>query len=442
MPFIDRVDAGRQLAGRLRHLRGEDVVVLGLPRGGVPVAFEVAKALGAPLDVILVRKLGVPFQPELAMGAVGEGDVLVLNEAVVWRAHISEAELTEIERRARTEIDRRASRFRGDRPRQALTGRTAVLVDDGIATGATARAACQVAKAEGAARVVLAVPVCSSDTAARLRTEVDELVCLETPRWLLGVGRFYADFRQTSDEEVMDLLQRAAREEPVTAGAVSDDPPLRDEEVEIPVGAVRLSGQLTVPDRATGVVVFAHGSGSSRHSPRNRYVACVLQRAGLATLLFDLLTPQEELRRANVFDIELLAGRLGEVTRWLRRRPACAGLAVGYFGASTGAAAALWAAAATDADVSAVVSRGGRPDLAGPRLGDVRAPTLLIVGEHDTVVLELNRRAQALMRCESRVVVVPGATHLFEEPSTLEQAAAEACAWFIDHLVAAAHLRV
>jgi putative phosphoribosyl transferase len=258
----------------------------------------------------------------------------------------------------------------------------------------------------------------------------------------LGVGRFYADFRQTSDEEVMDLLQPAAREEPVTAGAVSDDPPLRDEEVEIPVGAVRLSGQLTVPDRATGVVVFAHGSGSSRHSPRNRYVACVLQRAGLATLLFDLLTPQEELRRANVFDIELLAGRLGEVTRWLRRRPACAGLAVGYFGASTGAAAALWAAAATDADVSAVVSRGGRPDLAGPRLGDVRAPTLLIVGGHDTVVLELNRRAQALMRCESRVVVVPGATHLFEEPSTLEQAAAEACAWFIDHLVAAAHLRV
>ena len=159
-------------------------------------------------------------------------------------------------------------------------------------------------------------------------------------------------------------------------------------------------------------------------------------------MLFDLLTPQEELRRANVFDIELLAGRLGEVTRWLRRRPACAGLAVGYFGASTGAAAALWAAAATDADVSAVVSRGGRPDLAGPRLGDVRAPTLLIVGGHDTVVLELNRRAQALMRCESRVVVVPGATHLFEEPSTLEQAAAEACAWFIDHLVAAAHLRV
>ena len=438
MPFIDRVDAGRRLAGRLQYLRGEDVVVLGLPRGGVPVAFEVAKVLGAPLDVILVRKLGVPFQPELAMGALGEGDVLVLNEDVVRRAHVSEAELTEIERRARTEIDRRASRFRGDRPRRALAGRTAVLVDDGIATGATARAACQVAKAQGAARVVLAVPVCSPDTAARLRPEVDELVSLETPAWFFGVGQFYADFRQTSDDEVVDLLQRAAREEPAAVGAVGgvgDDPPLRDDEVEIPVGAVRLQGRLTVPDGGVGVVVFAHGSGSSRHSPRNRYVAGVLQRAGLATLLFDLLTPQEELHRANVFDIDLLADRLSEVTDWVQRQPECAGLAVGYFGASTGAAAALWAAAAPQADIAAVVSRGGRPDLAGPQLGEVRAPTLLIVGGHDTVVLELNRRAQALMRCESRIVVIPGATHLFEEPGTLEQAAAEACAWFTGHLV-------
>ncbi len=441
MPFDDRVDAGRQLACRLRHLRGEDVVVLGLPRGGVPVAFEVAKALGAPLDVILVRKLGVPFQPELAMGALGEGEVLVLNDAVLRRAHLSAAELAELERRAHSEIERRATRYRGDRPRQAPAGRTAVLVDDGIATGATARAACQVAKAQGAARVVLAVPVCAPDTAARLRAEVDQLVCVETPRWFSGVGQFYADFRQTSDEEVVDLLQRAAHEEPA-AGGVADDPPPRDDEVEIPAGSVRLEGHLTVPDGSSGVVVFAHGSGSSRHSPRNRYVAGVLQRAGLATLLFDLLTPQEELRRADVFDVDLLAGRLVEVTGWLRRQPGCTGLAVGYFGASTGAAAALWAAAAPGADVSAVVSRGGRPDLAGSRLDHVRAPTLLIVGGHDTVVLELNRRAHALMRCENRIVVVPGATHLFEEPGTLEQAAAEACAWFTAHLVAPAHLGV
>jgi putative phosphoribosyl transferase len=285
---------------------------------------------------------------------------------------------------------------------------------------------------------VLAVPVCSTGSAAELRAEVDELVCLETPRWFFGVGQFYADFRQTSDEEVVDLLQRAAREEPIAASAAGArvagaDPPLRDGEVEIPVAAARLEGRLTVADGAGGVVVFAHGSGSSRHSPRNRYVAGVLQQAGLATLLFDLLTPHEELHRANVFDIALLAGRLGEVTAWVRGQPECTGLPVGYFGASTGAAAALWAAAEPHADIAAVVSRGGRPDLAGPRLGAVRAPTLLVVGGHDTAVLDLNRRAQAAMGCESRIVVIPGATHLFEEPGTLEQAATYACSWFTDH---------
>jgi putative phosphoribosyl transferase len=441
MSFIDRVDAGRRLAGKLRHLRGEDVVVLGLPRGGVPVAFEVARALDAPLDVIVVRKLGVPFQPELAMGAVGEGDVLVLNEAVLHRAHVSAAELGEIERRARAELDRRVSQFRRDRARLELAGRTVVLVDDGIATGATAQAACQVARAQGAARIVLAVPVCAPDTAAWLRKDVDELVCLATPKCFFGVGQFYENFQQVQDDEVVDLLHRAAHEKPAVPVTAGVDPPPRDREVEIPVAAVRLNGRLTVPDGAAGVVVFAHGSGSGRHSPRNRYVAAVLQRAGLATLLFDLLTPQEELRRANVFDIELLAGRLGEVTDWVRRQPECAGLPVGYFGASTGAAAALWAAAAPGADVSAVVSRGGRPDLAAPRLGQVRAATLLIVGGRDTVVLDLNRRAQALMRCESRIVVIRGATHLFEEPGTLERAAAEACGWFVDRMVSAASPR-
>ena len=188
-----------------------------------------------------------------------------------------------------------------------------------------------------------------------------------------------------------------------------------------------------MPAGARGLVVFAHGSGSSRHSPRNRYVAGVLQRAGLATLLFDLLTPGEEADRANVFDIELLgrAAGCGDLLGAARR--ACRGLPVGYFGASTGAAAALWAAADDPDD-----RRGGQPRRpAGPRgaaLGGVRAPTLLVVGGRDTVVLELNRRAQARLRCESRLAVVPGATHLFEEPGTLEQAAGLARDWFVDHL--------
>ncbi len=436
MSFTDRADAGRRLARALQHLRNEDVVVLALPRGGFPVAAEVARALAAPLDVILVRKLGVPFQPELAMGAVGEGGVLVLNESVVRRAQVSAAELAEIEREARTEIDRRARRFRPGRDRVSLAGRTALLVDDGVATGATARAACRVARELGASRVVLAAPVCALDAEASLRDEVDELVCLATPERFFGVGYFYDDFHQVSDEEVAELLRRAERADAAVAADGRDDPPPLDEEVWIPVEGARLGGRWVVPERAAGVVVFAHGSGSSRHSPRNRYVAGVLQQAGFATLLFDLLTPQEERRRADVFDIDLLAHRLDRATRWVQRRAESAPLPIGFFGASTGAAAALRVAAAPQAEIAAVVSRGGRPDLADPWLGEVRAPTLLIVGAEDTVVLELNRRAQALLRCENRLVVVPGATHLFEEPGALAHAACEARTWFEHHLVA------
>ena len=199
-------------------------------------------------------------------------------------------------------------------------------------------------------------------------------------------------------------------------------------------GTVKLLGHLTLPEQPTGIVIFAHGSGSSRHSPRNRYVAGVLNQAGLGTLLFDLLTQSEELDRANVFDIQLLAGRLGEATRWLRTQPDADRLPIGYFGASTGAGAALWAAAQPGAQVAAVVSRGGRPDLAGPGLHQVSAPSLLIVGGHDHTVLELNRRAQAQMHCQSQLAVIPGATHLFEEPGTLTAAAQLARDWFSGHL--------
>jgi putative phosphoribosyl transferase len=204
--------------------------------------------------------------------------------------------------------------------------------------------------------------------------------------------------------------------------------------VEPIAGTTRLAGSLTMPAAAPGIVIFAHGSGSSRHSPRNRYVAAVLAEAGLGTLLFDLLTPEEELDRANVFDIGLLADRLSQVTAWLRaQRPE----PVGYFGASTGAAAALWAAAEPGADIAAVVSRGGRPDLAGPRLAGVTAPTLLIVGGHDLAVLEENQGALAELTCDKDLSVVPGATHLFEEPGTLDAAAALARDWFLRYLGAA-----
>lgn len=209
---------------------------------------------------------------------------------------------------------------------------------------------------------------------------------------------------------------------------------LRDDEIVVQAAGASVAGRLTVPRQPRAIVVFAHGSGSSRHSPRNRYVARVLQSAGLATLLFDLLTDAEERDRSNVFDIGLLAARLVDVTIWLRSARDAAGLQVGYFGASTGAGAALRAAADPRVDVFAVVSRGGRPDLAGEFLAAVDAPTLLIVGSRDDVVLDLNRQAAAAMTAECRVAVVDGATHLFEEPGTLEQVAALAREWFLDHL--------
>ena len=434
--FDDRGDAGRQLAQRLESLHGQDIVVLGLPRGGVPVAFEVAKALRAPLDVLVVRKLGVPFQPELAFGAIGEGgEVRVINDAVVQEARLNRDDIDAVESEQRAELQRRSDRFRGGRGRISLTGRIAIIVDDGIATGATAKAACQVARAQGASRVVLAVPIGPDDIVARLAGYADEIVCLETPASFYAVGQGYRNFTQTSDDEVIALLDRARDGFSEAVASVSAaDPPLRDEEVEVTARGVMLAGHLTIPEHATGIVVFAHGSGSSRHSPRNRYVAEVLNKAGLATLLFDLLTPAEERNRANVFDIELLARRLADVTGWLAGQPDTASLPVGYFGASTGAGAALVAATDARVKVGAVVSRGGRPDLAGRYLADVVAPTLLIVGGHDEVVLELNRRAQAAIPGECQLTVVPGATHLFEEPGTLEQVAALARDWFIKHL--------
>ncbi len=434
MLFRDRADAGTQLAAKLIEgspaLPGEDRVVLGIPRGGVPVAAAVAEAAGLPLDVVVVRKLGVPHRPELAMGAVGEDAVRVIDKDVIRRHGVHPAELARVERRERFEVEDRARRLRGARPALLLTGRTTILVDDGIATGSSMAAACRVVRAHGASRVVVAVPVAPDEALERLAHLADEIVCLRTPHPFFSVGQWYRDFTQTTDAEVTALLLRAS------AGPRTATPPplVRDEELSVLTGTGRLAGRLTVPRGARGLVLFAHGSGSSRHSPRNRFVAQELNRAGLGTLLLDLLTPAEEVTRASVFDVERLATRLSAVARQVSSERDLEHLPVGYLGASTGAAAALIAAAEPTARVAAVVSRGGRPDLAGSRLPLVQAPTLLVVGGRDPVVLDLNRRALASLQCHHRLSVVPGATHLFEEAGALQSVAELAKDWFIRYL--------
>ncbi len=430
--FADRLDAGRRLAGHLGHYAGRhDVVVLALPRGGVPVGYEVARALGAPLDVFVVRKLGVPGHEELAMGAIAVGGRRFLNTAVVERVGLSPAEVEVVTALEREILEERVRAYRGDRPTPGVEGRTVIVVDDGLATGATMRVALGVLAEASPARLVAAVPVGPRSTCADLEALADEVVCVATPEPFLAVGAWYEDFSQTTDEQVRNLLASHSGPGDMTSAPA-------EQSVSIPLGEVILEADLVLPSGARGVVLFAHGSGSGRHSPRNRYVAGVLHQAGLGTVLVDLLSVEEEQAdRANAhlrFDIVLLADRVAGLIDWLHRQPATASAPLGLFGASTGAAAALVAAAERPGAVGSVVSRGGRPDLAAGALARVTTPTLLIVGGDDASVIELNRQALGQLQVESGLEIVPGASHLFEEPGALVQVARLAADWFVRHL--------
>jgi putative phosphoribosyl transferase len=425
--FADRQEAGRLLGRALATYQGADPIVLGLARGGVPVAKEVAQILGAPLDVLVVRKLSTPWRPELGIGALGEGGVRVLNQALIEAQGLDPDAVERIAATQEIELERRVKMYRSGKPRHPIAGRVVIVVDDGLATGFTARAAIEVLRRGGAASVVLAVPVAPVGTVEEMSKVADAVVCMEIPPGFASVGENYRDFHQTTDEEVAAMLNQVTLD-PATDEA--DPPPAADRHVVVPAAQVSLGGHLSVPEGARGIVIFAHGSGSSRLSPRNISVALTLNKAGLGTLLFDLLTEQEAAKYQNVFDVALLASRLEAATRWVQAQPECRELPIGYFGASTGAAAAMAAAAEFPSAVSAVVSRGGRPDLASSYLPSVKAPTLLIVGGLDPDVLELNRRAQEMLRCDNRLEIVPGATHLFEQPGALTAVAGMATTWF------------
>ncbi|RIQ12896.1 phosphoribosyltransferase family protein, partial [Jiangella rhizosphaerae] len=361
--FRDRADAGRRLGERLRALTFRDPIVLALPRGGVPVAAQVAAALDAALEVFVARKVGAPSHPEFGIGAIAEGSDEVVVTSSAGRLGLGADDLETLVRGERSELARRVDLYRGAAPLPDLEARDVILVDDGLATGVTAEAALRSLRGFRPHRLVLAVPVCSPDSAQRLTAIADDIVFVAAPEDLFSIGAYYDDFTQTTDDEVVDLLASSR-----SRAATSGEDGAGERPVTIAVPGDTIDADLTVVDAARGAVLFAHGSGSSRHSPRNRRVAEALQRRGFATVLADLLTEGEE--RADLatgrhrFDIALLSQRLEQAARWLAAEPSTTGLPLGYFGASTGAAAALVAAAASGGRVRAVVSRGGRPDLA------------------------------------------------------------------------------
>jgi putative phosphoribosyl transferase len=424
MQFLDRRDAGEQLAAELMPLAAEQPVIVALARGGVVVAVQVARALRAPIDILAVRKIGAPGNPELAVGAVAEEGAGVIDPRSAERLGMTEELLDARLHEESRELQRGVARYRSGQPPMPLDGRVAIVVDDGMATGMTELAAVRAVRARGAARVVVAVPVASGEAVAMLEEEADRVICLTIPRRLYGVGMWYADFAPVSDEEVLALVTDARSEER-TQTLDADE-----EELGFDLDGVRLRTNLILPASARGLIVFAHGSGSSRFSPRNQSVARALAGAGFGSLLLDLLTEPESRQRELTFDISLLSARLAQLTREASAHPRLRAFSIGYFGASTGAAAALCSAAALGDAVAAVVSRGGRPDLAGAALGRVTSPTRLIVGQRDPEVLELNRDAARSLRCPHEVSVVDGAGHLFEEPGALDRVAELAIEWF------------
>jgi len=424
MIFQNRKHAGQVLADQLQKYQGEDTIVLALPRGGVPVAAPIAEKLGVPVHILAVRKIGSPLQPELAAGAICEDADPIWNNSILCHLGLEPDDLGSNVVSEKRKIERQVQMFRRGRALPSLFRKTVIVVDDGLATGATMMAAVRYLKNKAAAKIIVAVPVAASKTARALRDRADEVIVAEEREDLMSVGQWYYDFSQVSDEEVLAILD-------THIGFAN----LEIRDVRIPVDGVALKGDLwTFPDMKA-LIIFAHGSGSSRKSPRNQEVARDLNARGFGTLLFDLLTDSESLDRKNVFNIEFLAHRLVHATQWLNEQSEFHQIPIGYFGASTGAAAALRATAQLNEQIPiyTVVSRGGRPDLAGDALRAVQCPVLLLVGDHDFTVVALNEQAQlSLANCE--LSLVPGATHLFEEPGTLEEVSRRAGDWFNNHL--------
>lgn len=432
--YRDRHHAGVVLARELGDYSEKNPLVVAIPHGGVPVGAAVAMALAAELDILMVHKLGVPGHPYIAAGALASSGAANVNHRAIGSFGISPIALEQGLEKERLSLEQHELALRGGRPAKSVVGRTVIIVDDGVATGATLRTAISALRALGASQVVVAVPVAPEGALEALRHQADQVVCPTVAAPFFTISQSYEDFSPVSASFVKQLLdEHAARAQsgPRSAATSSREVPIR-------VGDVRIAGTLTVPDQAQGLVVFLHGSGSNRFSPRNVFVARALERGGFATLLVDLLTAEEQAvdkeTQEHRNDISLAAARAVGILDWLEHEPKLAALPIGLFGASSGAAAALIAASRRPKRVLGIVSRGGRPDLAEQALPGVSAPVLMLVGADDHAVLELNRAAALRLNATHRLEVVSGAGHLFEGPGSIEQAAELAARFFGERL--------
>ncbi len=449
----DREHGGELLARELGHIRGQSPIALGLVRGGVPVALEVAKALDVPLDFLTVQKVGAAECPEYTIAAVAEGGAVYVRRDALHEVGMTDDDAAALARGAAIELARRVRAYRGDAHPPRLAGRTVVLVDDGVATGATACAAARAVRGLGAARVVLAAPVVAAAAEPELRHELDEVVALDWPRPFVAVGIWYERFEPVSDETVVQCVrlggEHLPRREadrlwdgespPGVAGGLSTAP--ATEVLQIPCeDGFRgfIESDLVVPIGARGIVVFS--TGSTRDSPRYRLISRALHQAGLATLRCDLLTPAERRNSpARVpADPGVLASRVATVLRWISVHPSTRGMRRGLYGAGAGAEAALATVAGEEELAHAVVVRAGHLDAVPRRLlAGIRAPVLLVVGSRDANVLSANRAALAHLAVAD-LAVVPGVTDLFGEPGALEAVARLAAQWFTRWLEGAA----
>jgi putative phosphoribosyl transferase len=422
MGFRNRTEAGKKLGEVLGTFREESPLVLAIPRGGVPVAAAVAHELAAPMELLVVRRITPPGNPEAAVGGITEEGFYWMDHSALDRLGLPAEKVHPSVMERGREVDAWVRKLRRGRPLPRLKDRTIIVVDDGISSGISAIVAARFLRTLGVARLVLAVPIASRRAVRILESHYDQVVVDQQPEPFGLTSDHYREFPEVSDAEILRLVGGGRKPPPV------------EHEFRVVAGAATLEGTLTVPSDPKGLVLFAHGSGSGRLSPRNQAVARSLVEKGIATLLFDLLTAEEGHSQARVFDVALLARRLERATRQIRiEGGALIGreeLPIGYFGASTGAAAALIAAADLGRAIDAVVCRGGRVDLARSRWENVKCPVLLLVGGNDTPVLELNQLATEQIS-RSELEIIPGASHLFEESGALEKVSEISARFFL-----------